>query len=300
MQLGMSTRVVECGVVAAVAAVVVAVTVTVTRALEPAPPAATPLEVSDAGEICDAAVVGMWQRDPAHQVGDSLRFYYFHPAGYGLYRYGKVGLTNTHSFDYDAGDGSLSLQFRKTGSAHTVRYHLENDGEREWLVLRGDPREDAEEVRYFKVAAGATTCNFGPLAPIAGADLLSPEPAQAQWEGAIGGRLWGDVRHFKTGGLGFAIYQLQPQALDGRGVGWFHRGDYDEWTTETLHYRQRGDDLVLDFPLQHDHQLTTITRTRAEDDTRHMILATDPRDYWRPHDYADMGPTFAACQPSLP
>ena len=96
--------------------------------------------------------------------------------------------------------------------------------------------------------------------------------------------------------MGFAIYQFQPQAIDGRGVGWFHRGDYDEWTTEALTYRQQGDRLALGFPLRHEVASTSLALWTAGDGVRRLRIDDDPRDFWRAHTYRDMGPSFA-CTP---
>src|SRR5688500_11092207 len=62
-----------------------------------------------------AQLAGIWWRYERGVEGDPVRFYYFHGDGKGLYRYGRVGLTNTNSFDYDVEDTHLVLRFRKTG-----------------------------------------------------------------------------------------------------------------------------------------------------------------------------------------
>src|SRR5690554_5298743 len=63
------------------------------------------------------AVQGLWSRWPDRQrEGDPLRFYYFHGDGHGLYRYGRIGHTNTHSFDYRLEGDALLLTFRKSGA----------------------------------------------------------------------------------------------------------------------------------------------------------------------------------------
>ncbi len=237
----------------------------------------------------DARLPGLWQRYETLHEGDPMRFYFFHPDGFGIYRYGKVGLTNTHSFDYRGSQGVADLHFRKTGEAEAVGYRFEEKDGREWLVLAGDPREDAAEVRYFRVGdAAAIDCAFGPL--------TLPDMAAPPQTGALGNRLWGEEIRYPTGGMGFAIYQLQPQAIDGRGVGWFHRGDYDEWTTESLTYRQQSERLALSFPLRHEALSTTLTLWTAGDGVRRLRIDEDPRDFWRPHTYRDMGPSFA-CTP---
>jgi len=291
------------------------------------PPAPSPA----ADEICpedqpalaaiDPRLVGLWHRHDAVRDGDPLAFYYFHPAGFGIYRYGRVGLTNTHSFDFASDADTLELRFRKTGVAHAPGYHIEDDAHGTWLVLRGDPREAGAEVRYRRAPDPTHACTYGPLeltsrpsgpdlpsrpsgpdlpSRPSGPDLPSrpfgpdlhttPGPAQA-----LGGRLWGEEQRYATGGMGFAMYQLQPQAIDGRGVGWYHRGDYDEWLTESLTYRQSGDRITLGFTLRHESQLTALEIDETADGTRTLTLAEDPRDFWRAHTYRDMGPSFATC-----
>ncbi|MDC0722704.1 hypothetical protein [Nannocystis bainbridge] len=281
-------------------------------------------EDSCTADAVDPELLGVWHRWDALAEGDPMRFWFFHEGGFGLYRYGKVGLTNTHSFDYRADAGVLELTFRKTGERRTVPYRYEAQSGRTWLVLDDDPREPG--ARYFKAPAAATTgapcfdpTSDLPRAPGALANDLSREPgitaaapaaidlsrepgfiaAEPAAAERIGGRLWGEEVRYATGGMGFSIYQFQPQAIDGRGVGWHHRGDYDEWTTETLTFRQRGDRLALAFPLRHDGLETAITVTGSGDD-RTLQLAEDPRDFWRAHTYRDMGPTFAgAAAPSV-
>ncbi|MBZ5714176.1 hypothetical protein [Nannocystis pusilla] len=256
----------------------------------PLAPAEPVPEDSCAIEAVDPALLGVWHRFDALAEGDRMRFWFFHEGGFGLYRYGKVGLTNTHSFDYSAEGGVLELTFRKTGERRRVPYRLEDDGGRTWLVLDDDPRE-AGGARYFKAPAAAT----GAPCFDASEDMSRATGSEGHVPAAsdrIGGRLWGEEVRYATGGMGFSIYQLQPQAIDGRGVGWHHRGDYDEWTTETLTYRQRGDRLALSFPLRHDGLETAITVSGSGDD-RTLHLAEDPRDFWRAHTYRDMGPTFA-------
>lgn len=236
----------------------------------------------------DPRLFGVWHRYDALTEGDRMRFYFFHERGFGLYRYGKVGLTNTHSYDYRADGGALELTFRKTGERHRLPYRIEEQGGRTWLVLDDDPREPGG-ARYFKAPATAgAACTDLPWEP-------GPEEPVPAASTAIGGRLWGEEVRYATGGMGFSIYQFQAQSIDGRGVGWHHRGDYDEWTTETLTFRQRGDELALSFPLRHESAATTIAVTGSGDDRR-LRLDDDPRDFWRPHTYRDMGPTFA-CLP---
>ncbi|MCA9693928.1 MAG: hypothetical protein KC636_30350 [Myxococcales bacterium] len=235
----------------------------------------------------DHALEGLWHRYEAVADGDPVRFYYFHEGGVGLYRYGQVGLTNTHAFDYQADGEVVEFVFRKTGERRRASYSIERDGQREWLVLRGDPREPGE-TRYFRAGRGGQV-EWG----CQGGDASA----------GVGGRLWADQRRLRAGGLDFAIYQLQGQSIDGRGVGWFHRGDFDEWTTEALQFREAGDALALRFPVRGDAVTTPLARGHlgdGEDRRRTLTLAADPRDFGRSHRYVDAGPTFAAGPLLLP
>ncbi|HRI09187.1 MAG TPA: hypothetical protein PKW35_15300 [Nannocystaceae bacterium] len=239
-------------------------------------------EMSDGTDHAGDRLTGVWQRWQADAEGDPVRFYYFHGDGHGLYRYGKVGLTNTHAFDYAIEGDALALRFRRTGEAHRLRFRVEGDPSvagRSWLTIEGDPREAG--ARYFRDedAAAAALCGEADEGEVALGRVL-------------GNRLWGEERRFAAGGMGFAIYQLQPQTIDGRGVGWFHRGDYDEWTTEALTYRQQGDHLTIHFMLEGRSETTPIA-VRSEGEARWLDLAVDPRDYWRAHSYRDMGRSFA-------
>ena len=96
---------------------------------------------------------GLWMRYDRRGEGDPLRFWYFHGDGKGLYRYGAIGLTNTHSFDYVVrGSGEvleLELRFRKSGERHHSRVRLERDGAGDqWLVILDDPREAGARYRF--------------------------------------------------------------------------------------------------------------------------------------------------------
>jgi hypothetical protein len=235
-----------------------------------------------AGTAGDEAVTsdplrGIWQRWAADGEEDRVRFYYFHGDGHGLYRYGKVGLTNTHSFDYAVEGEAVRLRFRRTGEEHRLPFSIAADPEvagREWLTLDADPREPG--ARYFRDPVGAA----------------AGEREDAAAQAGLGDRLWGDERRLAGGGLDFAIYQLQAQTIDGRGVGWFHRGDYDEWTTEALTYRRRGDHLTIHFMLE-GRSATSSFKIEEAEGARFLELAEDPRDFWRAHRYRDMGRSFA-------
>jgi hypothetical protein len=225
---------------------------------------------------------GLWMRYESRGEGDPLRFWYFHGDGKGLYRYGKVGLANTHSFDYslsgvDAHDPKgpidVALRFRKRGEAHTLIATIDKDGQGTWLSFTGDPREPG--ARYRKVESDL--------------DLASAS-AEATGSG-IGDRMWIDYRNLATGGAEFHMYQLATTAIDGRGVGWFHRGDFDDWSTESLTYRIDGDRLELFFDLREEPSSTRFRVVEGEHG-RELWLDADPRDYWAAHRYKDGGRSF--------
>ncbi len=226
------------------------------------------------------ALAGIWSKHELGLDGDPVAFYYFHGDGKGLYRYGRVGLSNTHSFDYTVEQGVLVVRFRKTGEEHRLAYTVENEAGRDCLVLAYDPEERAHGTRYFRDRPG-------PIDPHGeSAADLGPEPA---------GHMWIDLQRYATGGVGFGMYQFRPAGIDGRGVGWFHRGDFDDWSTESFSYRIAGDRLDVHFTLADQGE---VTRFAVDDgQPRSLRLQADPRDYWHLHAYDDMGPSFGAAAP---
>jgi len=237
---------------------------------------------------------GLWSRYEPGGEGERVRFYYFHGDGKGLYRYGRVGLSNTHSFDYEVRDGQLVLDFRKTGEHHEVRFTLdpgEPGASRDALTLHDDPRE-AGPTRYVRqpAAGSAMEASASPrLAPEASASEASASDGPAP-----AGRMWIDLRDYATGGRGFTMYQLRPAGIDGRGTGWFHRGDFDDWSTEAMTYRIVGDRLELHFTIADERGATTFGVETDAEGSRWLALDDDPRDFWHAHRYLDMGPSFGA------
>ena len=227
---------------------------------------------------------GLWMRYDARGEGDPLRFWYFHGDGKGLYRYGKVGLANTHSFDYAVhDDGALDLRFRKRGEAHALVARIQREGGATWLSLIGDPYEPGARYRLVESELD--------LAAWARPPQPAEDPEHADAPAAIGDRIWIDYRNHATGGSEFHMYQLAATAIDGRGVGWFHRGDFDDWSTESLTYRLDGDHVELFFDLREE---PAVTRFELVDGARgrELVLEADPRDFWARHAYADGGRSF--------
>ena len=50
-------------------------------------------------------------------------------------------------------------------------------------------------------------------------------------------RMWTMVEKHAGGGVGFKIYQLRKADDTGHGEGFFHEGDFDNWSTERLNYQ---------------------------------------------------------------
>ncbi len=257
----------------------------------PAEPPAIAVPVGPAASLDPGATTseqrqpldGLWWRYEPAGEGERVRFYYFHEDGTGIYRYGRVGLTYTHSFDYEVRGDVLVLDFRKTGEHHEVRFTLEAGGGeegRDWLELHDDP-EEAGSTRYYREsgAGGSTPLDLDPSAD------LGPAPA---------GHMWIDLRRYATGGQGFSLYQLRPAGIDGRGVGWFHRGDFDEWSTESMTYRIVGGRIELRFALDGRLETSPFSVTKDAEGSRWLALEDDPRDYWHAHRYMDLGPSFGA------
>lgn len=274
-------------VVAAYAAVtasipVMVVSVSLLRPIERVDPVAVddvlaPSErPSDAEAVRALAGIWWWKSLPG-LTGADVGFYYFHGDGKGLYRYGKVGEVNTHSFDYDVVDGTLVLEFRKTGVRHELPFAVESQGAIDWLTLDYDPETQTRGARYFRDQPG-------PIAPhhAAGSELGAP-PA---------GHMWIDLERYATGGIGFYMYQFRPAGIDGRGVGWFHRGDFEDWSTEAFTYRIAGEQVSMHFTLADRSEVSGFSVDAGE--PRTLRFEADPRDFWHPHAYLDMGASFGS------
>lgn len=216
-------------------------------------------------------LLGIWSRFEPVTQGDPVRFYYFHPDGMGLFRYGRLGLTYTRMFRWTLDDRSLALEFMQTGARHRAEIEIRGDT----LVLVNDPVMGSRE-RYRRRAV--SSAGDGP--PGAG----GPHPFA---------RMWTHHTKDRAGRQGFHIYQLQAPGIDGRGLGWFHEGDHTAWSTEALSYRAAGQVLDLRFGLRGEQAVTPVSIV-DRGGGRVLELERDPRNYWHPRGYADGGPGFAA------
>lgn len=238
----------------------------------------------------DKALYGLWNWVPDLPEGhpppraDLVRFYYFHEGGIGLYRYGRRGFNNTNSFDWQRKGNELWLKFRKTGTTHKIPFRLQGDGEE--LAFEDDPRE-LGNARYRRARGPVDAqLQFWPARAMANlGQALDDEPT-------LSGHMWIDVKAYETGGMGFSMYQFAPAALDGRGVGWHHRGDFDDWSTETLEYRVEKNGLHLRFDRNQETHRTPFWLERKE----HTMLQmhSDPRNWWQRSEFVLMGKSFSA------
>ena len=210
-------------------------------------------------------VLGMWSRFQPEKEGDPQRFYYFHKGGIGLFRYGRMGLTYTQTFRYEVDAKRLRLTFNKTGERVEVPYKIEGAV----LTLDKDPRMGGVQ-SYTKRAMASRLDAQAFKHPLA--------------------RLWIEPTGDKKQG-GFRMYQLQAPTIDGRGVGWYHEGDYADWSTETLQYRRTGKRLSLFFPVRNEQHVSDLVEGHA-DGVRTLRLVEDPRNFWHPRTYKDGGPGF--------
>ena len=211
-------------------------------------------------------IAGLWTLWPeAKSDGDAVRFYFFKDDGIGLYRYGQIGLNTTNSFDWKVDGDDLVLTFRKTGEVKRTKFAVDGKA----LTLADDPKEPlAKSMRYTFVPA-----------PLDVVDDLQKVP----------GRLWIDVKKFATGGMGFSLYQMRDAGIDGRGVGWHHIGDFDDWSTEAFTYRSSPDQLEMWFTVRGEHALTKVLHGK---DT--ITLVEDPRNFNHVDTYKDAGPSFGS------
>jgi hypothetical protein len=163
------------------------------------------------------------------------------------------------------------------------------------LVLQGDPKHPEEQATRYTFVPSPDAARWAP-------DLEAAweRPAQSAPHDVllrVDNRLWIDLRRFATGGVGFSLWQLRAQGIDGRGTGWHHVGDFDDWSTEQLTYRSMptGEQTgVLEVLFSwRKERATTAWSVRRDGDARVLRLAVDPRDFGAAHDYVDAGPSFA-------
>lgn len=220
-------------------------------------------------------VQGLWSQTTPVVEGDPVRFYYFHAGGIGLFRYGKMGLTQTRSFTYAVEGEQIQLTVLKTGEIYAVPFTIEDGA----LSLKLDPMLGGSQT-YRKQAANS------------GHGLKSAEDHPLA-------RMWKHTLKDAKGQERFSMYQLEAPALDGRGVGWYHEGDYMDWTTESLTYRKSRDQLLLQFSLRGEDARTDV-RIEAKGPHRSLNLSRDPRNFWHPRSYQDAGPGFGVLLNSEP
>ncbi len=94
-----------------------------------------------------------WRSTEAKETGQFLSFYYFHPDGDGLYRFGKLGKVLTERFSWSVSGGELIIHFRNTGEKARTTYRVEPARDRRDVVkltLAKDPRENRQSFSYFR------------------------------------------------------------------------------------------------------------------------------------------------------
>jgi hypothetical protein len=274
----------------------------------PAAPPVAPVEAVEpadhggcphvAGVVDAAALRGLWTRYPegSGREDQPVAFYYFHDGGIGLFRYGRLGANTTNSYNWVVGEHGgqpmIVLTYRKTGEVQHLPIRIDSEGRRT-LVINGDPKNPGVGESRYTFVPPPSLAKVAPdleLSPLVTADADAAAPG-------IDNRLWIDQRPYKTGGMGFQLYQLRTAGIDGRGTGWHHVGDYDDWSTESLSYRilrgeQGPERLDLSFTLRGERHTTTVA-VAGEGQKRTLTMGSDPRDYWAVHTFKDGGVSFA-------
>lgn len=230
-----------------------------------APPSADP--------VGKDALAGLWRRPAQH--AQQVRFYYFHGNGKGLYRYGQSEWNQTNSFDYIVRDRRVILKFRKVGESHESSFAIESVKGKRFLRLHKDPKERGARYEW----------SAPPMA-------ASEATAQLLQKKGLGGYMWMHNRSFSRGGSEFAMYQFNAPAVDGRGVGWFHRGDFDDWTTESFRYRIADGNITFFFEYHQRQEESTYELIEGSKGHRVLHLKEDPRNFWLQRGYQEMGPSF--------
>ena len=213
----------------------------------------------------EAMILGLWAQYVPKNAGDPERFYYFHKGGIGLFRYGRRGLTYTQTFRYDVNAKTLKLVFIKSGERFKIPYSIQKDQ----LTLGADPKMGGEQT-YTKRPPQ-------PVPAMAGAHPLA--------------RMWTKRVVDRKGNVEFRTYQLQAPGPQGRGTGWYHEGDEEEWSTESFSYHRTADWIALSFPVRKEHVVSNVEEGK-DGRIRTFTLVEDPRNYWHRRTYRDEGPTL--------
>ena len=222
----------------------------------------------------DARLAGLWSLYPdSERPTDPVRFFFFHQDGFGLFRYGRAGLNKTNSFDYRVDGDRLRLFFRKTGRTHQTVFVLEETDAGPGLRLRDDPYGTVPDRAVYIKAPPAVVLD------------------ETRGEGHPFARMWIDLTKYRTGGLGFSLYQFRAPTLAGTGVGWFHEGDFDDWSTEALQYRLEDETLSLFFTVRGERGQTRVNFGKSGE-KRILTLRSDPRNFGLHRAYADGGGSF--------
>jgi hypothetical protein len=240
---------------------------------------------------------GLWSRNADADGRDDapVAFYYFHEGDIGLFRYGRIAYNTTNSYHWLVRGDDLELRWNKTGAVSRLHYRIDATGPRPVLIVDSDPKNpDAASSRYTFVPAPDAAARAPDLLDVDNGPVLS---ANHDTLDRIDNRLWIDLKKYAAGGIGFSLWQLRGQGIDGRGTGWHHVGDFDDWSTEQLTYRSTATSattgtLEVLFSWRKERATTTWT-LRRDGEARVVRLSSDPRDFGAVHDYVDAGPSFA-------
>jgi hypothetical protein len=231
-----------------------------------------------------AKLRGIWDRVETGN-GPPVQFYYFHTDDNGLFRFGSSALNHTEMFRTRWRWSGLEIAFRKTGETHVTRVRTKTDRNgRRVLILESDPRNGGKKTRYRRRADG------GPR--------LTATPGAHENKDPFA-RMWMHRRELAKGATDFRIYQFRPAGENRHGEGWYHFGDFDEWTTESLQYYRGERGLHLRF-VQRGEEAFTKASVREDRGQKVLRLDADPRYFGRGSDYVDAGPNLMTTEASAP
>lgn len=214
---------------------------------------------------------GIWDRLET-RGGPPVQFYYFHDDRLGLFRFGTTALNHTETFRVRRRRGALELTFNKTGARHRTKVRTMTGPRGEQiLVLSSDPRNGGRSTRYRRRPNPSARVREASKDPFA--------------------RMWMHRRPLVGSREDFRIYQFRPADAKGHGTGWFHVGDFDEWTTEALTYHRERKGLHLRFDQRGESAFSHFAIERSADGRR-LRLARDPRYFGRSLGYKDVGPNL--------
>ncbi len=258
----------------------------------------------------EGQLFGLWDLSRSEKPSSkSERYYYFHPEPnskgqyIGLYRYGTKTLNATRSFTWSLKNNEVKfvmnntkhkyrseVKVTKSGRIRHAKFVLQNDpfnlGEKSTFKLR--PMEASNDLNDV-----VRTLDLARNIPFRESMLEAHPMLQSSSKLA---RVWFDFQDKNR--QRFRMYQFARNNPSDVNRGWYHEGDFSDWTTETFEYtthtkRDGSEEFVFKF-LDRKQKAKAKFKIESKGEKNSIIIVNDPRNYGLTTRYSDEGPSFMA------